>query len=631
MSANSRFANKNTSLISILSSTHGQLRREQRDIDKRDLQRALKYGRRNRAWGERWQVEYDGITFITDSTMRREITAYPSPLPEADVDASTMAASSKAKHLLEQKPELSTSHTVIVIDNSGSMLSKKNDVHLYRDSQNAAFSMTALEFIAEQLLNNTAGNSDLVSLVKFDAKASVEFSREPIGWPVYNKILEHRNKQTYTSRRFSPEMDALMGGSNYLPALQKAKDLLSLGYHDKLALSLFFFSDGCATDYKELGDSIEKSYSLMREEISELASTFGDSLSVSMVGLGDVNDEFTPLREMADAATKAGAKGSFERCERTAHSISSAISSMVTSTTETRVALQEGGRRGYTERSDLTSEQFSFPKCKWEYFQIFEHFVYYPQERNLVPQSALPLAAVHSSPEEAFERENVPPPYIAINRNYVGKGAERVAFRCRLSDEKSPNGFVFLDMVAKETKHDQRIEERISFHTGFAETQDLASYLSFEFNKQLRATPKYCPNSTPQLQFVSCSVLLLEDPNWPGGERGVLVEKMLDTDRFRWTKWNDNNGEVYGRNRTHIPIDVDFELKELKRGNRQNLGAIVEDDEDSDDDESVSDVESDDEDDNVGEDNGVNSLGIDPSDYLRASIDISMICFANVR
>jgi hypothetical protein len=187
MSASTRFADKNTSLISILSSTHGRLRREQRDIDKQNLQRALKYGRRERAWGKRWQVEYDGITFITDSTMRQEVTAYPSPLPEADVDASIMAASSKAKYLLEQKPELSTSHTVIVIDNSGSMLSKKNNVYLYRDSQNAAFSMTALEFIAEQLLNNTAGNSDMVSLVKFDSKASVEFSREPIGWPVTTK------------------------------------------------------------------------------------------------------------------------------------------------------------------------------------------------------------------------------------------------------------------------------------------------------------------------------------------------------------------------------------------------------------------------------------------------------------
>lgn len=398
MASSNRFTDKNTSLISILSSAHGQLRREQRDIDKRDLQQALKYGRRESAWGERWQVEYDGITFITDSTMRREVTAYPSPLPEVDVGAASISASSKAKHLLEQKPELSTSHTVIVIDNSGSMLSKKNDIHLYRDSQNAAFSMTALEFVAEQLFSNTAGNSDMVSLVKFGTEASVEFSREPIGWPVYNKILKHRNTQNYKSRQFAQEVDDRTEGSNFLPALRQAKKLLSFGFHEKLALSLFFFSDGMATDHKKLGVSIEESYILMKAEITEMASTYGDLLTVSMVGLGDANDKFTPLRKMADAATAAGAKGSFERCERTAHSISSAISSMVTSTTETRVTLQEGGRRGLTERIGLISERFSSQKCQWEYFKILNHYVHDFKLKGLVHDSRLPLAVVHSSP-----------------------------------------------------------------------------------------------------------------------------------------------------------------------------------------------------------------------------------------
>ncbi len=242
-----------------------------------------------------------------------------------------------------------------------------------------------------------------------------------------------------------------MGGSNFLHALRKAKDLLSLGYHDKLALSLFFFSDGCATDHKELGVSLEESFKMMRDEIADMAAAFGDALTVSMVGFGDVIDEFTPLKEMADAATAAGAKGSFECCEKTAQSISSAISSMVTSTTETRVALQEGGRRGLTERIGLTSEKLSVPKCEWEYFKIFAHYVFNFKLKGLVRDSRLPLAVVHSSPKEAFERQSAPPPYIAINRNYVGKGAERVAFRCRLTDEKRTDGFVFLDMIAKET------------------------------------------------------------------------------------------------------------------------------------------------------------------------------------
>ena len=177
--------NRNTSLITILSTAHGQLRREQRDIDKRDLQRALKYGTPERVFKGRWKVEYDGITFITDQRMSREVTAYPSPLENVPIDAATAAQQSQVKTLLQHKPELATSHTVLVIDNSGSMLAKKNDVHLYRDSQNAAFSMTALEFVAEQLLSQTAVNSDLVSLVKFSSVSAL------VCLPAINTHIKH--------------------------------------------------------------------------------------------------------------------------------------------------------------------------------------------------------------------------------------------------------------------------------------------------------------------------------------------------------------------------------------------------------------------------------------------------------
>ena len=160
---------RNTSLITILSTAHGQLRREQRDIDKRDLQRALKYGRFERSYMGNWKIDYDGITFITDRFKTREVTAFPSPLQDVPIDSAAIGMHNQVKTLLQHKPELATSHTILVIDNSGSMMAKKNDVHLYRDSQQAAFSMTALDFIAEQILSQTAVNSDLVSLVKFSS------------------------------------------------------------------------------------------------------------------------------------------------------------------------------------------------------------------------------------------------------------------------------------------------------------------------------------------------------------------------------------------------------------------------------------------------------------------------------
>lgn len=63
-----------TSLITILSSDHGRLRREQGDIDKRDLQKAIKYGTHQQCYGNRWKIEYDGIIFIATESKQQEVT-----------------------------------------------------------------------------------------------------------------------------------------------------------------------------------------------------------------------------------------------------------------------------------------------------------------------------------------------------------------------------------------------------------------------------------------------------------------------------------------------------------------------------------------------------------------------------
>jgi hypothetical protein len=97
----------------------------------------------------------------------------------------------------------------------------------------------------------------------------------------------------------------------------------------------------------------------MEEEITEIASKFEDALTVSMMGLEDAREQFEPLK--ADAALGARAKGSFERCEKAALSISSLISSLVKSTMESKVSLQEGFRTKYTRQRNLTAEAESFP------------------------------------------------------------------------------------------------------------------------------------------------------------------------------------------------------------------------------------------------------------------------------
>lgn len=85
-----------------------------------------------------------------------------------------------------------------------------------------------------------------------------------------------------------------------------------------------------STDHHHLGITTDRSIQKMRRTIAKMALDFGKALTFNTVGLGNEDDNFMTLKQMAFAANSAGAKGSFERCDKTAHSISSAMSSLVT-------------------------------------------------------------------------------------------------------------------------------------------------------------------------------------------------------------------------------------------------------------------------------------------------------------
>jgi hypothetical protein len=226
------------------------MRREQRDINKRELQKALKYGKKKRTWGGRWRIEYDGIVFIADDSMRCEITVFPAPLSVAEIDNDARIAHQRAKHLLRLKPHLCKSHTILLVDSSGSV--NTHDINLHRDRQTAAYTNVALEFVAEQLFNGTANNSDVVSLVEFSNKANAVFTREPVSWVLYNQLLSRRDSSTFATREGGRMRDAVFCDSNYLPALDAAAKLLAVGFHETCALSIFFLSDGESTDAREM-------------------------------------------------------------------------------------------------------------------------------------------------------------------------------------------------------------------------------------------------------------------------------------------------------------------------------------------------------------------------------------------
>jgi len=199
----------------------------------------------------------NGIIFITDRYCHREVTACSATLAFMLLDPKAVEDHEKAKHILACKPHLFHSRYILTIDNSGSMTSY--DVTMHRDRQVAAYTTTALKLIAEQLIEQTANNRYVVSLIEFSDTARVVFTGEPMSWVLFNKVLARRDERTYRERQHAKKMELLQCDSNYLPALDAVKELLrssssgdgcggGILNHVSCALSLLFLSDGAPSD-----------------------------------------------------------------------------------------------------------------------------------------------------------------------------------------------------------------------------------------------------------------------------------------------------------------------------------------------------------------------------------------------
>ncbi|KAL3905644.1 MAG: hypothetical protein SGARI_004360, partial [Bacillariaceae sp.] len=367
-----------------------------------------------------------------------------------------------------------------------------------------------------------------------------------------------------------------------------AEKLLELDFHEDCALSLCFITDGLPTDAAFNGLTPDGALRRMKARIAAITSRFVDQLNVSFVGFGSSYLDFSSLEKMAKAANDAAGVeiAEFFYCDKLAHSIGNAVSSLASSTLVTKTALACGAGRltSKNTRKDIVSEADA-GSHGWNFFKIVNQYVYDPSRNDWVHFSSLPPGAVHESNIDVATQYRIRrylPPFLAMNKGYCG------------------------------------VSKDVLFVSGFSLFffRILNCFLRY-FAKHRLVLSEW--HSDVILLTLTCSVLILDDPMWPGGHRGVLVEKQLDTARFPWRKWNNNGGGVEGQIR-HRPMDVDFELEQLERESLEgNNGMLIieEDSEEEDDTDDESEV-------NV-EDERPDSVQIPgsidpykPSDYLQA-------------
>ena len=249
-----------------------------------------------------------------------------------------------AKIRIAQDPKIITSHSVFVIDCSGSMRNADVEAHRYR--ADAVSFAVATEFMAKRLHNPSCGVSqfDVVTVIEMREDAQVIFYKEPMSWVFYNKFVDK-------AKRSKPSSHGC-----YIPSLDLALEALKENDHSHLALFLFFLSDGHPSDLwlsQEAGD-----YPLLTKEdiyrrVSTIGSHFQERLTFDMVGFGSPLNDLTVLKEMTNKLKIGGAIGEFHRSDlKKIGSLSTSLANMSSTLTKTQTLLTMiRGDNKRTERS----------------------------------------------------------------------------------------------------------------------------------------------------------------------------------------------------------------------------------------------------------------------------------------
>lgn len=342
----------------LLSGIHGRQRRQERNIQKVELQRARRYGFCEGANNGCVKYTYGGTVFIYDQRTNREVTTYPSSdrgpanagtrfsepvmLAKADhVDSATIAKHKDECRRIFQEKNKWKSHAVFVVDMSGSM--RRDDVNGARCRSDGVWLALARDFVKSQLEARTTTEYDLVSIVCMQEKAIVIVKCEPIDWVLYNKLIDLREWTTIRPN----------GHGHYMPALTKAEQLLDMNPSGNCSLSLLFFSDGKPSDK---GDFPAK--------MGQIAAKYRRRLTVKCVGLANGRQEcFQTLRAMVKEAAAYGSVASFSNPSLSSVSLSNICTSLVSSLATSKTELTDvatGNSR--VVRTDVTREKSDTPE-----------------------------------------------------------------------------------------------------------------------------------------------------------------------------------------------------------------------------------------------------------------------------
>ena len=540
-----------TSAVTILSSVHGRQRRQERDISKKDLQAAIRYGKKEATLSQRgehcWKYTFADIVYLTDYTSTKEITSWPLQccgidLKKKDITPQMLEAHEKSIQTL-QDTSLWTSHTVAMVDQSGSM--RKNDTSERVTRSDLVWLLLALDYVSKRIQSGEAKDTDIFTLISMQSRSNRLLKYRPTDWILYNDLVD-------LLRTAQP-----LGDGNYLPSLDSAEAVLNRNQYSNCALLLLFLSDGRPSDRLKSGqtgsDMISKLQHLTKNRIGRLASKFGRRLTIGCIALGNesTNDkEFSILRGISETAEEYGCLSYFKEASLSVTHLADAFSKLSAFVTSTKSELTDITSMKQKPVKSVVRETINDLGAKkiesglW--YLVTNNNTQYGK-RNVTKTRWIKGSGWYASHDSRLYISEKAVG-IAVKKRIFGEGAERMVREFREYDKN--RNLVGPPMVAKESRFVEenatdKSRDKKDFHKVFCKTQLLAQRFARVFNERMVA--RY-GQEVPTIQFLKCSVYMLKIPG-VSGRQGFLVEQMLDVKTFKYTKWNSNDGYVHGNNK----------------------------------------------------------------------------------
>jgi hypothetical protein len=435
------------------------------------------------------------------------------------------------------------SHTVLVVDSSGSM--RKNDVPGYASRTAAVYDCLARDFVQPQLQANSPSENNkglanksthVVTLIEMSDWASVVFARHP-----FNEELKAKLQARGRSRARSH--------GNYLPALDTVIDLLRRDAAHGKQLFLLFLSDGAPSDHVampcEHGVLVwqegagrgqykgrpafatcpggmhcrarvkQQLLEACLDRITTLGDLFGrDRTYVGAVAFGPPDEDYAVLRRMAGVLPR----GSFQKLGLTALHLRTALSSLTSSLTSLRSDAGAGG--GLTERAVRMQRDGARGTDGWDVYRLSAGAALSKERFDLAARRFVPAAYEAGSDGAAH------------SRSAFAQGAERLVYH--FTEIDADGRMLGPRLVAKQTRFEE-LMRAADFHTAFCRVQGEAQVLAALFTRRAAGPPAWA------VGLVECVVYHVRDARYPGGSVRVLAEPELEG---RFTKWNNNAGAV---------------------------------------------------------------------------------------